>query len=331
MKKFTKILFCLMLCVLTFGFAACKGNGDHPPKGAVAQGNGGFSVQVENYLYFVNGYFATADMKNKSDTYSVGALMVAELDENGNLVVDENGCVTNARVLSSNLCGFEATNLFAYNGYLYFTTPCLENVAGKVDESDWAKERVVFNRMNLETEKVEKIYQSSVENSKLEYKYFLNGTKPYLMVFEKGANLDNSKKENVLYRVNIADKNKVDEVATNLTGVVFNTTANVEVSYSDECKNVFYSVEVEEDDETYYALYRYNVATNKATEFTTNDNEITVKFVSNKYVYATIKNGDNRDLYRANYTSDSNLKMLFTSSVYTNIYLTEDGLKNKVN
>lgn len=315
-----------MLCVFGFGLVACKPDGGHPPKGAVGENNGGFSVKVGNFLYFVNGYNDTDDLTSKNQTFTVGALMVAELDENGNLQRNENGEVENARVLSNALCGFEATNLFANKGYLYFTTPCLEDVSGKVGDAEWAKQRVVFNRMNLETEKVEKVYQSTVNNDKLSFKYFFNGSNAYLLVFESGTSLDNAD-ENVLYRVDLNNKKNVEKVATKLSTVVWDTTSNVEVGEADQCANVFFALNRKKNgtDETENVLFRYNVASNSKTEYEINANEIKVKFVSNKYVYATIKNGENEDLYRANFKNDEALEMLFASNNFTQMFLTEDG------
>ena len=62
MKKLTKILICLMLCVFSIGFVACdkrterEKNFTYPAAADPIVGNGGMAVKKGNYLYFVNGY-----------------------------------------------------------------------------------------------------------------------------------------------------------------------------------------------------------------------------------------------------------------------------------
>ena len=60
MKRFLKIMFCLLLCVFTILPTAC-GKNDEDDGGyfkgdvnAPVVGNGGMAVRKGNYLYFVN-------------------------------------------------------------------------------------------------------------------------------------------------------------------------------------------------------------------------------------------------------------------------------------
>ena len=62
MKKFTKILICLFLCVMSVCLVACNSGSDkdknfnYPPASGAVSGNGGLAVRKGNCLYFVNGY-----------------------------------------------------------------------------------------------------------------------------------------------------------------------------------------------------------------------------------------------------------------------------------
>ena len=172
MKKFTRILICLILCVFTIGLAACGDNQDnftYPTASMQTYGNGGLSVQKGDYLYFVNGYQSADNMTEKNASYHVGALMIVKLDENGNLVLNDEGLLGDDyyRVMSDKLCGFEATGLYIFGDYLYFTSPCQENEAGT--DGKWPKARVDFYRIRFDNSgSVERLYTSGVENENLQ-------------------------------------------------------------------------------------------------------------------------------------------------------------------
>ena len=180
MKKFTRILICLLLCVFSLGFVACdkrteeEKNFTYPSSADVIKGNGGLAVRKGNYIYFVNGYTSiTENGLTSESTFMQGSLMLARLDSNGNLIKNDNGSIADEHfiTMSNALCGYEATDLFIFGDYLYFVSPCKETESGgKV----WAKERVVFNRIKLDkTSKVEELYRSGVKVDNLEYKYYV--------------------------------------------------------------------------------------------------------------------------------------------------------------
>ena len=216
MKKFGKILICLILCVFAVGLAACKEKPDpfFQTTASYAIGNGGLAVESDGYLYFVNGYKTSASQEKQNASYSVGSLKVAKLN-NGKLVTNDNGNIKDdyLRTMSDKLCGFEATSLYVFGDYLYFTSPCQEKIKG----GDWAKERVDFNRIKLnKTGKVERVYQSNVNWDSLTYKYYYNGSSVYLMVCEVA---DSNTK---MYRVNATQtKNNTEEICGNVTKYAF--------------------------------------------------------------------------------------------------------------
>ena len=89
MKKFTRILMCLLLCVFTFGLVACGRTTDnfvYPNSSSETFGNGGMAVQKGDYLYFVNGFISAENQTEKNASYTVGALMIAKLDSNGEII-----------------------------------------------------------------------------------------------------------------------------------------------------------------------------------------------------------------------------------------------------
>ena len=218
MKKFTKLMICLMLCVMSICLVACDNRSDkdknfnYPQSSGEVSSNGGLAVRKGNCLYFVNGYQNVDDMVEQNASYVLGSLMIAELDEKGNVITDENNIMKNDYVttMTDKLCGFEATNLFIGGDYLYFTSPCQENESEKdpdTKEFPWAKERVEFYRIKLDkTSKPEEIYQSTVSYSSLEFKYYYVNGNTYILVYEGGTSLDNENVSDALIRVDVTNK-----------------------------------------------------------------------------------------------------------------------------
>ena len=280
MKKFTKILICLMLCVFGLGLAACDNRTPkekaftYPSFSTETVGNGGLAVRKGDYVYFVNGYKSVADLKNsnKNNTYTVGSLMLMKLGENGEILTDENGLVKDEYyiTMSSRLCGYEATDLFIHGSYLYFVSPILENEKG---DEVWAKERVVFYRIKLDkTSKVEEVYRSNVKFDSLEYKYYQSGSNLYILAWEKGSAYYDGSAKDSLIKIN----------ATNKTSSIISQKVS-SVVFADELNDVFYVY----DDKDGYDLKRYGVNDPVANDLSIKP---TLTFVSNGKVYATQAN-----------------------------------------
>lgn len=332
MKKFTKILFCLMLCVFTFGLTACndkviRPNFDYDYSKSEVVSNGGLSVTKGDYIYFVNGYMSADDMKDKNANYTLGALMVAKLDPNGALQRDDKGLLQDEYciMMSSKLAGFEASDLFILGDYLYFTSPCQQDQRPESGDDDlvWAKKRVDFNRIHLDYAKtgkgkVETLFQSQVENNNLEFKFYFANNRPYLLVYEKGANIDDSTKNNVLYRVDINNKNKVSEIARDVTSVVMDNATD-----ENDTENIFY---VQSGEST--KLFRLDIA-GESEEYGLPETSANIKvlFVGGGYVY--IGEGESADsdigLRRSLIANKSAFSPVIVTGASKNMYLSNDA------
>jgi len=273
MKKFTKILICLILCVFGVSMFGCKDNRTpeekaftYPSSTSQTTGNGGMAVRVGNYIYFVNGFKKAGDSERNASNI-VGAVMLAKLNESGELVVNDNGEIKDDYFvrMSDKLSGFEATDLAVFGNYLYFTSVCQEDDA---ETDEWAKTLVDFNRIKLDkTGKVEKIYESTSSNTDVQFKYYEHNGEVKLLVFEK-------------------DENKLVEVNTN--GDVVNTIEDVQnVNFANNYSEVFY---VRSNDEGNIKFRTYKMGQSSAFLEHTSFSAPEVKFVENGFAYVLDNN-----------------------------------------
>ena len=321
MKKFTRILICLMLCVLTFGFVACdtrteeEKNFTYPSSNDYVYGNGGLAVKKGNYVYFVNGYQSVENISSKRATYTVGSLMLMKLGENGEVVTNKEGLVDDDYYITMNnkLCGYEATNLYIHDDYLYFATPCLENESG--DET-WAKERVVFSRIKLDkTGKVEEVYSADVKYDQLEYQYYEQEDGDlYILVWEKGESYYDDKGSNVLVRVNATNKTST-KISTDVTGVIF----------AKEADEIFFAKHSSSDE--LYSLKQFNIVENEVTNYYNFEKSFEPKFVANGCVYVTIAHdyGTSTDIQMSVIANKSGFETVYSYTDAVELNVTSDG------
>lgn len=320
MKKFTKIIICLLLCVVSFSLVACgnggknKDNYIYPTSSDHVSGNDGLAVRCGNYIYFVNGMKTVESMANKKDTYTVGSLMIMKLDSNGQVVRNEDETINNETytTISDRLCGFEATGLFINGDYLYFTTPCLEDEGGKSAGKDpeWAKDRTEFYRVKLNNSaEPEKIYQSSVKYEDLSFKYYAVNGNTFILVYEQGESKD-EKGTDVLVRVDANAKNS-SVVATNVTSLTMDAEYNT----------ICYVTKNGTDNK----LFGYNIETNASTscKYSSSSAFSVVKSVNNKVFIE-----DNSHLYVSDYSICNFGGVQTISNIdkfEDNMYISDDG------
>lgn len=320
MKKFTKILICLMLCVFGISFAACdkrsekEKNFTYPPKNAEVVGNGGLAVQKGNYVYFVNGYKSVADITNKKAKYNVGSLMLTKLDENGDVVKDEKDLMHDDYFIkmTSKLSGYEASNLYIYGEYLYFASPCLENEKG---DKVWAKERVIIHRIKLDkTGKIETVYESGVKVENLVYEYFETEDDLYILAWEKGESYYSKNGTDALVRIDATSKSS-KVVAKNVKSFAFDQSTN----------NVFF---VQKDEE--YTLNKFDIVENKTSAYETKDEEFAVLAVASDKVFITKTHNtsaENKtvDVFASNIETETGFEMICSYADGEKVFATTDG------
>lgn len=327
MKKFTRILICLMLCVFGFGLVACgdprteeEKNFTYPTGSDVVYGNGGLAVKKGNYVYFVNGYKSIEDVSNKKDTFTVGSLMLMKLGENGEVVTDDEGLTKDEYFITmhNKLCGYQATNLFIHGGYLYFVSPCLENESG---DKVWAKERVVFNRIKLnKSSSVEEVYSSGVKYDQLQYEYYQENGQLFIMVWEKGDSYYSNNGTNALIRVDATGKSSY-KVANDVQSVVF----------SENSDEIFF-VKHASSDET-YDLKKYDIVSNQVEDYYSNSKTFEAKAVANGKVFILASHGvgSTTDIKVSNIANHSDFALFYAYSDSATMSYANDGTVVAVN
>ena len=320
MKKFTKLLICLMLCIVSFGLVACDNrtkkekNFTYPSSNDVVQGNGGLAVQKGNYIYFVNGYQSVDDISSKKASYTVGSLMLMKLGENGEVVTDEDGLLKDEYyiTMSSALCGYEVTNLYIFGDYLYFVTPCLENESG---DKVWAKERVEFKRIKLnKSGEVEDVYSSGVKYDQLEYEFYEENGSLFILAWEKGDSYYNKNGNNSLIRINATAKSS-SKISNNVSSVVF----------SDNADEIFF---VKDDSEnSKYYLKQYNIESDEIIDYTSFDKTVTAKFVAGGKVYITLAHdyGSSTDVKVSTISTKSGFEQFYAYDGTVDLDIATDG------
>ena len=284
MKKFTKIIICLLLCVVSLAFVACDKRSDkekaftYPSAEDIVQGNGGYAVQKGNYLYYVNGFVGVEDEENtRNASFTHGALMLMKLDANGKIVRDEDNLLNDEYyiTMSDRLCGFEATNLYISGDYLYFSAVCQDDEGGEKN-GEWAKNRVDFMRIKLDkTSKPERVYLSETKYSEVEFEYYESNGNTFLVVYENGTYIDeDADKSKTIVRVD-CNKKTSTLVKEDVSSAVLNRGGDRIFFVADDSEN------------SKYTLNQYNVFEHKTTECRTWNTSAKVELVGDNYAYVT--------------------------------------------
>ena len=327
MKRFTRILICLLLCVVSFSLVACDNRTKeekaftYPSVGDPEFSNGGLAVRSGNYLYFVNGFKSVNSTEHVQEgEYVHGALMLVKLTADGEVVKGGDLLTDEYYItMSEKLCGFEATNLFIAGEYLYFTSTCQENLGGEYasnGKTEWAKNIVDFNRIKLDkSSDVERVYRSEIGYDALDYEYYASNGNVFILIHENGTNLEDGAKEKALMRVDCNTKSTT-EIARGVSSVDMKNGANIVFANS-----------VKEGQTTKYNLKKYNIFSNSTEDFVTKDTaERTVKFVGDNYAYATYKVSDSATaLERYNLADKVKSVVTYSANLFEDLRVSETG------
>lgn len=295
MKRFTKILLVVCLCVCTcFGFVACGepklSKTTNTTAGVVS--NGGSVVKYNGYVYFLNGS-STFDKDNINNVTN-GAIYKAKCDSDGNVIVDGDGNPTQMTRVVSSLAGFTNGSIHIFGDFLYYATPNTgKNKAGNILSSQTA-----FYRLDLNNGATQKIYTTAINGEEtVDYAYYKMGAELYLLCYEKN--------NGTLTSVKVDTKPVVNVIARDVKSVVFGENfgeAKAENSTSFAENYVYYTLAASEDSSIRIGVRVYKVLPNgsKCDLVSEGENVALLSVRSDKLLYSldskiyatAITNGD---------------------------------------
>ena len=272
MLKKVLLSFVLVLSVM-FSFVACGTNvgfDDGPTSTDVVIGNGTSAVVYGDYVYYVNGYKGYSEVGDSNVygkvTYSavyrtklVDGKVVEnekELDEDGNEVFDKTQGIQNTGVLVSKVCGFEATKLYIFDGYLYYTTPGNQVDKDGTIESD----HIDFCRIKIDGHsRGEKLFTSDSVLSSVSFYMYQYAGKAYLIV-----------KDDAVLKIAECGKNSFSLKTLDADDYSVSSIAPTRYTRSDEVvsaiDNAVYFTYTNENITTGNMLAKYDLATKKVED-----------------------------------------------------------------
>lgn len=182
--KFKRLIACCCLICAVIFLTSCGGIhlDNTPDTNATVYGNGGTSVIKGDYIYFVNSYKNYSGLgkkDNKNGEVKTGAIYRVKLADNKVRV--ENDEVQDYEMVVSKVVGYEYTNLYIFDDYIYYPTPNMDyDRSGKLNTS-----AIDFSRTRLDGTGTEILYTAKNYNDSSSYELYKIGTSVYLMIFEK--------------------------------------------------------------------------------------------------------------------------------------------------
>jgi hypothetical protein len=183
MKKFlTLIVAVLSLTTLVLmGCSTEKGLRDNPLTTQAVINNGGVSVQKGDYLYFVNGFASSEQLKSGDNDWGdtvLGAIYRTKLTDN-QISYDNDGFLTKVEVVVPKLVGYENGSFYVYGNYIYYSTP--NNNVNKNGNS--LTKLTDYYKVKIDGTENTKIYTSTTESlTPSDWSIYSLNTSQYLIV-----------------------------------------------------------------------------------------------------------------------------------------------------
>ena len=277
-KRFTKIICLMFSVVVAIGaalIAGCSGvykaNPLSKSKGEIftsdkAVSNGGFAVEKENYVYFINGYQTyTAD--NSYGTPVKGAIYRIAKTDLAARNYSSVDCVVPLVVYSDNQDG----GIFVYGDYIYYSTPSTGKTASGMVENS----KLDLKRTKLDGTETMKDAFVQFENNNTEFRFVEVDNTVYILYVAKSETLYDE-----------------DEGVTNLHSYNTKTGANTLLAYNVDA--VQFDDENKTNPRVYYTMGVYDYAADEDFGYnqiyTVNADATT----PNEYDFTTV-NGWNED------------------------------------
>jgi len=182
MKKICTILV-MFFIAFTFLFTGCspKGLENNPETGANVVSNGGMTVVKGDYLYYVNGYLDSTTLGNNDNEEGkiVHSGIYRTKLNNGTIVKDNDGFVTETERVVSKVVGFDNGGFYIIDDFIYYATPYMKLNSEGVLQSD----RVEYHRINIDGTKDEILYITEAADENLDWTIYKTNSGTYLVLY----------------------------------------------------------------------------------------------------------------------------------------------------
>lgn len=322
---FKRILIIGILIVSTFVFSACGGFSpldNNPGEYDMVYSNGGIAVQKGEYLYYANGFLSHDDIKSSSDNsfgdVQYSAIYRTKLN-NGNLVFDDDGVISNSECVVPKVVGHESCNFYIFNNNIFYTTPNVQ----KNKYGELQNELLNFCMARVSGASTKVLYTTESELSNVKYGMKKYGDSVYLII------LDGTDLKEIVIKDGSASSSKI--LAEDVSDAIWTTQSNYDANanYNNAFDSfVYYTTSAEEGAGN--ILKKVSIVSGEQTTLI-NDNAttFTLKAIGSDRIYYTTKVGtiSNR-LYSNTLTAtdvrDSQSGELLNSS-FSNFYAVKGG------
>ncbi len=223
MKKFTTIIFMLLIS-FCFVLTGCGGTNLKMPENYTnVSSNGGFVVGAGNYMYFSNAYKSNSDIQSKSENDGNGvaqhslkrtALDTTNQNQTWLNIKKQDEQISHENVLNK-IAGYQTSNMYVVGEYLYFTSPNVHK--NKSNEHDFTLHTLF--KIKLDGTGLKEIYTTETNLAKF---YLQGATNKTILIFDNGK----------IKQVNVsANSTSVDLIASDVENVVFPSNAEEDIAW----------------------------------------------------------------------------------------------------
>ena len=295
MKKLITSI-CLLLFACCFIMTGCSAPSVTMPQNYTnIKSNGGFVVGVDDYLYFANAYQSYSNLQSGDNKGNVGVYKInrIQLDRNNNSLIKEEESVKYENFYNK-IAGFETSNMFVVNEYLYFTSPNIHKNDSKDDEQ-YNKNQfdlVSLFRIKLDGSGFKELYTTETNTSQISL-VTVNHEK-FIIIFD----------DNSIFKINAqTNSTKVEKLVDKVESTIL-------PSKDEEIVNIYYTSTRDEDDLfTGNLLNKINLVTGEKVEkisgYSNNKETITIKAYQNGRLFYTRKNASSTIFYSNDFSNGS--------------------------
>lgn len=333
-----KILSIIAIAICAIVLTACSSFvplKENPNEKDIVYSNGGIAVQKGEYLYYANGFLSQADLKygdNSFGNIKYSGIYRTKLN-NGSLVLDDDGVISNSECVVPKVVGYEQGNFYIFDNYIFYSSP-----NGQKDKHGALQNALMdFYMADISGANTRKLYTTEGEYSTVKYGMKKYGDTVYLLILDKIKKSDNST-TTVLRKITIKN-GRVGAVITldeNVGDALWTeqSTYNANLTYNNEFDSfIYYTVSRDADDEGAGNILKKVSIVSNETATLINDNVTTfsLKAINSDRIYYTTTKGNIQDVLYANTLSARDVRdsqTLIVNNAYSKYYQVQGEAQN---